>query len=368
MGGRQAESRIRRLKYHHAFNDRFGVIRHYFRRAGKRVALRGPFGSAEFWSDYNACLTDEPAKVAPRTVAREGSFAALAALYFASPGYRRLAAKSSRVSYRRVIEGFLSDHGHRLVNQFRREHVDIIIGAMADKPGAGIVLLKRIRTLVRYAMALKWIESDPTLGVASYRSTEFHTWTDVELEQYEARWPSGTRQRLAYSLLLYTGQRSSDAHLMSHTDIAGDTIQVVQEKTDQAESDEKLVIPMHPRLRRELALQKRRHVVILATAWGEPFSVKGFQQFVAKAIRAAGLPLICKAHGLRKAAARRLAEAGCSAKQIQAITGHKTLAEVERYTRKADQVRLARQAIDIQQKADGEFATSPKIKTVSTRD
>jgi integrase len=39
----------------------------------------------------------------------------------------------------------------------------------------------------------------------------------------------------------------------------------------------------------------------------------------------------CKTHGLRKAAARRLAEA----KQIQAITGHKTLAEVERYTRKA---------------------------------
>ena len=36
-----------------------------------------------------------------------------------------------------------------------------------------------------------------------------------------------------------------------------------------------------------------------------------------------------------------IAEAGCTAKQIQAITGHKTLAEVERYTRKADQVRLA---------------------------
>jgi hypothetical protein len=63
------------------------------------------------------------------------------------------------------------------------------------------------------------------------------------------------------------------------------------------------------------------------------------------AIREAGLPRRCKAHGLRKAAARRLAEAGCSASEIMAITGHKTLAEVERYTRAAEQERLARQAI-----------------------
>lgn len=40
----------------------------------------------------------------------------------------------------------------------------------------------------------------------------------------------------------------------------------------------------------------------------------------------------CVTHDLRKAAARRLAEAGCSANEIAAITGHKTLEEVGRYT------------------------------------
>jgi len=58
------------------------------------------------------------------------------------------------------------------------------------------------------------------------------------------------------------------------------------------------------------------------------------------AIRKAGLPPYCKAHGLRKAAARRLAEAGCSTQEIMAVTGHKTLSEVERYTRAAEQERL----------------------------
>src|SRR5438105_3591276 len=133
MGGPTAESRIRRLKYHHAFEDRFGVVRHYFRRHGKRTPLRGPFGSAEFWTDYNACLGDAPAITQRRAHAREGSFASLAVLYFASPSYRSLAS-SSRINYRRVIEGFLADHGHRLISQFRREHVDIIIGNLADKP------------------------------------------------------------------------------------------------------------------------------------------------------------------------------------------------------------------------------------------
>jgi enterobacteria phage integrase len=361
MGSSGAESRIRRLKFHNAFIDRAGVLRHYFRRHGKRTTLRGPFGSDEFWQDYNACLGKVPANPAKRPPVRPGSFAALAALYLASPLYRNLAA-SSRINYKRVIDGFLVAHGHGLVNQFKREHIDIIIGAMADRPGAGIVLLKRIRTLINYAIALKWIPHDPTAGATSYSSKEFHTWTEAELAMFEAHWPSGTRQRLAYAQLLYTGQRGSDVHLMARTDIDGDTIEVQQEKTAQEAADEKLVIPIHPNLQRELELADKSHVVILTTKFGRPFSVKGFGQFVSAANQAAGLPARCKAHGLRKAAARRLAEAGCSAKQIQAITGHKSLAEVERYTRKADQTRLARQAMETQHDEPRviEFAKSRK--------
>jgi enterobacteria phage integrase len=117
----------------------------------------------------------------------------------------------------------------------------------------------------------------------------------------------------------------------------------------------------HRNLQRELELAKRRHVVILATDWGKPFSVKGFGQFMSAAIQAAGLPAKCKAHGLRKAAARRLAEAGCTTKQIQAITGHKSIEEVERYTRKADQKRLARQAMATQENNAGSQVGKPKV-------
>jgi integrase len=48
---------------------------------------------------------------------------------------------------------------------------------------------------------------------------------------------------------------------------------------------------------------------------------------------------------LRKLAATRLAEAGCSEHEIAAITGHRSLSEVARYTRARDQARLAEQAM-----------------------
>jgi len=70
-----------------------------------------------------------------------------------------------------------------------REHVDIIIGKMASKPGAGIILLKRIRTLVRYGIALGWTDRDPTAGVKPYRSKEIHTWNEQEIATFEKCWP-----------------------------------------------------------------------------------------------------------------------------------------------------------------------------------
>ena len=79
----------------------------------------------------------------------------------------------------------------------------------------------------------------------------------------------------------------------------------------------------------------------------KPFTVDGFSDFMRDAITAAGLPLDCQPHGLRKAAGRQLAEAGCSTKQIMAVLGHKSIAEAERYTRETDQVRLATAAISM---------------------
>jgi integrase len=222
--------RLTDLRFIHAFVDRTGRARFYFRRSGKRTVLPGLPGSREFMDAYAACLAQQEPPRERRAAPAAGTLAALGVLYYGSPQFLKL-SPTSRGNYRRVIDRFLVEHGHRRVDQMKREHVDIIIGRLADTPGAAITLLKRIRTLMRYAMALHWIDRDPTFGVKSFTSKEIHTWTESEIAQFEDRWQKGTRERLAFVLLLYTGQRGCDVHRMTWPDIAGDAIRVVQQKT-----------------------------------------------------------------------------------------------------------------------------------------
>lgn len=330
------------LRYVQTFTDRHGVRRNYFRRHGKRVALPGLPGSHEFMNAYAAALAQQrPQEPLQREDAKAGTFATLAVAYFGSVNFKNL-SPSSRRNYRRIIDGFVRAHGHRRVDQFKREHAIKLIGDMADRPGAAITLLKRLRTLIRFAVDIGWITADPTQRIRSYKSKEFHTWTEPEIAQFEARWAIGAKQRLAFALLLFTGQRGSDVCRMTKPDGNG-RLRVVQQKTGA-----KLVITVHRDLRAVLDASPGEHLTILSTSYGQPFSVKGSGQFVSAAIVDAGLPTRCKAHGLRKAAARRLAEAGCSANEIMAVTGHKTLSEVERYVRAAEQERLNERAIERQ--------------------
>lgn len=150
----------------------------------------------------------------------------------------------------------------------------------------------------------------------------------------------GTKERTAYALHLFTAQRSQDVRQMTWADATGDVIRAVQGKTG-----ERLVIPIHPELRTALKAHPREHHVIIATAFGRPFTEKSYGQWMAKAIERAGLPSECVTHGLWKAGARRLAEHGATAKEIAASTGHRTLKEVARYTADADQTTLAQAAI-----------------------
>lgn len=108
----------------------------------------------------------------------------------------------------------------------------------------------------------------------------------------------------------------------------------------------KLWIPIHPALKEVLDNCGREGEMILQTAFGRPFTSNGFGNYMADKISRAGLPDRCVAHGLRKAAARRLAEAGCTANEIASITGHATLQEVSRYTKAAEQRVLAQAAIE----------------------
>jgi integrase len=142
------------------------------------------------------------------------------------------------------------------------------------------------------------------------------------------------------ALLLHTGQRVSDALAMGRQHVSRDNfLRVKQEKTGT-----ELNIPVHSDLREIIDRSPCGDLTFVVAAGGSAFSPGGFSHTFRRYCRAAGLPH-CSAHGLRKACARRLAEAGCSAHEIASITGHASLAEVTRYTKAADQKRLAAAAM-----------------------
>jgi integrase len=335
-----------KLKFVHAWVDRRrggAKARFWFRRRGfKPVPLPGLPGSAEFNKAYADALAGQSAPAiaigADRT--KPGTIDALAVSYFKSAAFLAL-APLTQSTYRTIIEAFRKEHGSKPVALLTRQHIEAMLARKVATPAAANHWLRLMKVLLRFAKSEGMRKDNPAADVAfiKRRSTGgFHTWTEGEIKQFEARHPIGTKARLALGLLLYTAQRRSDVVCMGPQDIDAGRVRVRQKKTGKP-----LSIRMHPELRSIIDATTTVGVkTFIVTDYGKPFTAAGFGGWfrVRDRCNEAGLPQ-CSAHGLRKAACRRLAEAGCSAKVIASISGHVTLREVQRYCEDAEQATLA---------------------------
>jgi integrase len=173
----------------------------------------------------------------------------------------------------------------------------------------------------------------------------FHTWSQGELDRFEARWPLGTRQRLAFDLLLYTGLRRGDAVRVGRQHLRDSIIVLRTEKHRRGKAGEQVAIPILEPLAQSLAATKTGDLTYLVTDAGQPWMKESFGNWFREACRAAGCP--GSAHGLRKAGATRAAERGASERQLMAIFGWSTGKMAQHYTRAADRMRLARDAAEL---------------------
>ena len=327
-------------KYVQAWVDREGRAHHYFRRAGyPRVRLPGLPWSPRFMAAYEAASQGPQLAVGAKRV-KPGTVHAAIAGYFTSLEFRSLTPGTQR-GRRFILENFRAQHGDKPIALLPPEFIAHEL--RSKKPFAAKTWLKTLRHLIRFCVAEKMASTDPTRDVTLPRapaSDGFHTWTEDEISQFEAHHPIGTQARLALALLLYTGQRAGDVRTMGRQHVRDGVVTLKQQKTGAA-----LAIPIHSELRAVLDATLSEHLTFLVTPRGKPYTANGFSKWIREQCDAAGLPKACSAHGLRKAACRRLAEAGCSANEIASISGHRTLKEVERYTRAVDQARLARNAM-----------------------
>jgi integrase len=325
------------LKYVQQFIDRHGHTRFYFRRPGfTRRALPGLPFSEEFMTAYAEAMAGQPAPVTGTRELHPGTMNALRVSYLNSPNFRSL-APSTQSAYRSIIDRLCEAAGNHRVAMLERKHVVNMMAARSGQPTTANDLRKVLRAMMQHAIEIGLRQDDPTRETKAIRvkSDGFHSWTEEEIAQYEARHPIGSRARLAFALLLYTGQRRSDVARMGRQHVRDGLLHVKQAKTGA-----ELWIPVAPQLQEIIAASSVGQMTFLQTEFGKPFSATGLSNWFRIECDKAGLHH-CSAHGLRKAAARRLADAGCTQHEIAAITGHANLKEVVRYTKGADQRRLA---------------------------
>lgn len=332
------------LRYVQRFEDRHGKVRHYFRRPGsKRVTLPGQPGSPEFLAAYQAAIGSE---VVPQARAigvdrvKPGSIAALIVSFYSSPGFRNR-ADITRRNYRNVLEHFRKEHGHKSAAGLRKDHVEAMLAGMT--PGAAYSLRRVLKLIMAHAVKTKMRADNPLLAMEkAQRATVGHrTWEETDIQRYEKHWKVGSRERLALDLLLYVGCRRKDLVGLGRQMVRDGVLTYTPSK-DKTKTP--LHIPIHPSLKASLDAAPKDQMTFLQTQYGAPFSPAGFTNWFVESAKAAGLTGLTP-HGLRKACCRRLAEAGCTANEIMAITGHKNVSEVTTYTKAADQKKLAQNAM-----------------------
>jgi integrase len=349
-----------RLAYVQAWVDRDGREHHYFRRLGfPRTRLPGLPGSAEFMSAYQTALAVPAPPIGARRT-KPGSLDAALVIYFTSREFAEL-KDTTQAMRRAIFERWRSNtnkDGEKPLALLPQQYITHLLSTL--KPHAARSWLKSIRHLMQFCVQHGLCRSDPSLGIKlrTIRSDGHHTWTEAEIEQFEAFYPLGSKARLALALGLYTTQRRGDVIRMGRQHIRDGVLSIKQQKTGTEVS-----VPVHPHLQAVLDATPSKHLTFLITKNDKPYRANDFSEQFRAWCDAAALPHQCTFHGLRKAGLTRLADAGCSAHGVAAIGGHKTLREVERYTKRYDRERAAREAmaqmVNVAVKADRRVVSKP---------
>ncbi|MEM9499177.1 MAG: tyrosine-type recombinase/integrase [Pseudomonadota bacterium] len=335
------------LKYVVSDTDRHGNVRYYYREPGKRkVRLRAKPGTAEFFEQWtaakNGTMTAAPER---ETGACDGkSLRWLVAEYKQSYYWTSNIGEKTRRDRAPIIERFLENNGdgEKPYAKFERRHMLKRRDALRDTPAAANTLVKTMKQVFAFAVEYELLETNPCAGIKPLKEGPgYHTWTHGEIAQFRSHHPIGTKARLAMELAYEFSQRISDVHRLGPQFLTSEgNLKFVQKKNEESNPVE-IDLPIPTYLRDMIDQTLIGTATFLVTEYGNPFSVKGFGNKFREWCDEAGLPQRCAMHGLRKAGSVAMAESGTSPHQIMSVTGHRTLAEVQRYTEAAKKKKLA---------------------------
>jgi integrase len=315
-----------------------GRIFWYYRQGhGPRTRIKAAWGTPEFKEEYDAAAAGKPK---PRKgQASQGTLKWLWEQYRQSTAWAGL-SPATRRARENIMKAVIERAGDVDLARIDRASVIASIDRRRDTPFAARNYLKVMRGLYTWAMYAQHVKTDPTEGVKppKVKSDGFHVWTEEECERFEQRWPLGTRERLAFDLLLYTGLRRGDVVHLGKQHIR-DGLFVIK----TAKTGETAYIPILPPLMASIEAGPCGDLTFIVTGTPpRPMVKESFGNWFRVACNAAGVP--GSAHGLRKTAATRVA-LWLTEAELEALHGWERGSDMAKmYTKSVDRERLARSA------------------------
>lgn len=368
-----------KLKYLHFIkidSHKYVYVRRY-RRNCKAIKINAPIGSTDFLIEYSAAIAKQE-RIDSIQKAPKDSHDTLNWLYdkyVKSPEWKEYAPKTQETKKGRkkyilsakprgqTLEFGEQDYtllGRTQMYQLRAYAFEVNATEIKDgESGKANNWMKDLSALFKWAIRSGIAPdhfSNPCTGLGKLKEgSGYHTWTEQELKQFEDYWPLGTMPRLAYEILYNTGARVSDAHLLGKVHekrniLTWKPFKGKDEYKNDEEEDEALEvsIPIRPELRKAIDATPSGNLVYCANSHGTPFqSAKGFSQWFVEKKNKAGLPKKCVPHGLRKCAAKRLAEAGVGEYMLMSIMGWTNPTQAKKYIEKASRAKMAKLGMDM---------------------
>ena len=258
------------------------------------------------------------------TAPKEGTIPWLIQHYQQSDKYSELAA-STRKNYDKnlkEIEAWSARTGHRPISAITPMVVEKLYKSLKLRaPHQAAALVRVLRLLLNRALKLRLIDYNPAAKPEISTPPPRHqVWSDEDIAAVISRSEEMGHKSIAVAVMLaaYLGQRQEDVLKLSWTMFEGGNFKVRQQKTGRF-----LEVPAAKPLLAYLNQNDRSATtIVVSEATQRPYKPDHFRHVFSQIRDAVGLKGL-QFRDLRRTAAVRLAEAGCTAPEIAAITGHK---------------------------------------------
>jgi len=309
----------------------------YYRRNGQRQRIKGRPGSPEWLRNYERIHASFE-HAGNTDVRAPDALGKVIEAYLASPEFRQLAPKTQK-DYKRYTDWLAAHYGSSRLRTMPTDFKITLRDKFSNTPSKANYIVRVLRLLCTFAeerpsrfhLPVGW--RNPVSRPKMLKIGDGHRpWEDYEVDAFREVWSPNTLERVAFEVLLNSGQRGGDVVKMVRQQYRDGWLSV----PNQEKTGERVDVPATQALRAVLDpwLRSHAHVVIITGPKGKGLGVDYFRHMMRDAYRAAQLPDDCTTHGLRYTAATILCELGVEWEDIASITGHETMQMVKKYTEK----------------------------------